>query len=117
MSHIYTYCVKVYTPHNWDPIFDNIISAGFCFINQRGEKIHTVKEFDAQQIPTIIIRAHGISMSLEWSDETDELIIISLLDNQKKDVDLSFYIRCALQMFKGLYIDKFKAERLEIISK
>ena len=113
----YTYCVKACTPYPPKPLFENIISAGFCFIGQRGEEIHSVEEFEAQQISTIIIRAHGISMSMEWTEKPDEVMITSLLDNQKKDVDLSFYIRCVLKVFKGLYIDKFKAERLEIVSK
>ena len=117
MSHIYTYCIKVCAPYPPEPIFENIISAGFHFVVQGDKKIHTVKEFLEYETFPIIIHANGVPMSMEWTEKPDEVMITSLLDNQKKDVDLSFYIRCTLQMFKGLYIDKFKAERLEIVSK
>ena len=116
MSHLYTYCIKVCTPHGFMPIFENIISAEFYFVI--GDKeIYTVKKFLEYETFPIIIHADGVPLSMEWTEKPDEVMITSLLDDQKKDIDLSFYIRCALQMFKGLYIDKFKAERLEIVSK
>jgi len=125
----YIYRIKIHTPYDLLPILDNAISAGFCFIGQRGKKIHTVKELLTQakpviaktanrlayQIPsTTTIEAEGFPMTLEWSQKKpDELIITSLPHQAKKEVDLSFYKQCALKLFKGLTINKLTTERLE----